>query len=375
MRNCVLIITCALLLLANSVEAQRFRNINTDAGLASAVAFHVVQDKDGYIWTGTTSGVCRYNGHTFKNYSTKKLIDTEVVLKFWPDDYGRFWGVGLNGRLLIIDDGELYPYQYNDTITALDPELNNDPRIYLDTATAVLHLYTNSGHITIDDLGHAEYVTKQGVAGTVMEARNGQLMIYATGTADSGLNLVADDKQLSWPGIRRSRLYYGHINANGYYGSNGKQLYWVDNNDSLHIKNYDNEIVYIAESQHNELLLAFYSGGLISVDKNLDPLDTLLRGVTPTSVMTDNNGGMWVSTMSEGLYYTQPSYTVPVRSHQQCAPTTWPSTTPCFGAAMRMASSCPCMVLRQAMFISSIQTFAQCRRFSRTRTSCRWWWQ
>ena len=218
------VLLATLLLLASPVQAQRFRNISTNEGLSSAVAFHVVQDRQGYIWAATTRGVCRYNGHSFKVFPTKKLIDTEVVLKFWPDDYGRFWGVGLNGQLLIIDEGELYPYQYNDSLMALRPEITNDPRVYFDTTTSKLHLYVNNGHVVVDSTGHTQRVQETEIDGTVIRDHNGILYIYDTGNQTEQLQLQTDDRVLTFPGIARSRLYYGHKSGNGYYGSSGKDL-------------------------------------------------------------------------------------------------------------------------------------------------------
>ncbi|MES1181535.1 MAG: two-component regulator propeller domain-containing protein, partial [Flavobacterium sp.] len=47
-----------------------FRNIGVNEGLPSSEVYRIIQDKKGFIWFSTDAGVCRFNGHSFKCFTT-----------------------------------------------------------------------------------------------------------------------------------------------------------------------------------------------------------------------------------------------------------------------------------------------------------------
>jgi|GEM_PF-588756 len=46
----------------------KFNNLGVNDGLASNSVYSILQDKKGFIWLGTSDGICRYDGNEFKNY-------------------------------------------------------------------------------------------------------------------------------------------------------------------------------------------------------------------------------------------------------------------------------------------------------------------
>lgn len=75
-------------------ENTEFANISTAQGLVHKTVNCIARDKDGFLWVGTTCGISRYDGYTFKN--------------FIPDEYNsgslhgaNVWGIaeGADGRL------------------------------------------------------------------------------------------------------------------------------------------------------------------------------------------------------------------------------------------------------------------------------------
>ena len=46
------------------------RSITTRDGLPSNRVNDMIQDKTGYIWLGTSNGLCRYDGYSFMNLQT-----------------------------------------------------------------------------------------------------------------------------------------------------------------------------------------------------------------------------------------------------------------------------------------------------------------
>ncbi|GLS82615.1 EAL domain-containing protein [Paraferrimonas haliotis] len=76
---------CVFLLLASPLaeaakQDVRIVKYNASSGLAQSNIISIEEDNDGYIWLGTVDGLSRYNGSTFKSYSsTDNHLSTRKV--------------------------------------------------------------------------------------------------------------------------------------------------------------------------------------------------------------------------------------------------------------------------------------------------------
>lgn len=61
------------------------------SGLPSQWVYHGAIDADGYVWFGTRSGVTRFDGYAFENYSTEDGLANNDVFRIVPDSSGRLW--------------------------------------------------------------------------------------------------------------------------------------------------------------------------------------------------------------------------------------------------------------------------------------------
>ncbi|PSL25965.1 sensor histidine kinase [Chitinophaga ginsengisoli] len=73
------------------------RNYNVKDGLANATVYDAVQDKEGFIWFSTPTGVSKFDGKRFRNYSQKDGLTDNDVVKLAADSKGRVWFFTLNG--------------------------------------------------------------------------------------------------------------------------------------------------------------------------------------------------------------------------------------------------------------------------------------
>ena len=72
-----------------------FQRLNADHGLVNNVVLDVFQDRDGFIWLGTLSGISRYDGHRFDNYSEGDPVGNSLAS---PMVFSLFESAG--GRLI-----------------------------------------------------------------------------------------------------------------------------------------------------------------------------------------------------------------------------------------------------------------------------------
>lgn len=68
-----------------------FRKFGLDNGLPSNRVYSFSQDRDGYIWMATEGGVVKYNGYSYKIFTTRDGLPSSDVWKVQEDRYGRKW--------------------------------------------------------------------------------------------------------------------------------------------------------------------------------------------------------------------------------------------------------------------------------------------
>lgn len=68
---------------------------NEQNGLPTGEANTVLQTSDGYIWIGSYGGLIRYDGNSFRNYSTDGSVSSSSIRSLYEDSAGRLW-IGTN---------------------------------------------------------------------------------------------------------------------------------------------------------------------------------------------------------------------------------------------------------------------------------------
>jgi signal transduction histidine kinase/ligand-binding sensor domain-containing protein/DNA-binding response OmpR family regulator len=83
-------------------QSIRFRHISYKDGLVQSPIATMLQDKNGYIWVGSWSGLSRYDGTTFKNFRPDDTKPDQIshnrINRLYEDHRGRLW-IGTGGGL------------------------------------------------------------------------------------------------------------------------------------------------------------------------------------------------------------------------------------------------------------------------------------
>jgi len=107
------IVFSALLLLAFSpqyLSAQQYfvKSYTAEDGLPTRIVTDVCQDKTGYMWFTTYSGVSKYDGFSFTNYDTTNGLPNQQFRKIVCDENGIIWAVPYftHGKLVLFKDNK-----------------------------------------------------------------------------------------------------------------------------------------------------------------------------------------------------------------------------------------------------------------------------
>ena len=94
-----------------------FEKYGVDEGLGSMKVYTVFQDKNDWIWCGTESGVSRFNGSKFENFSSVDGMARNGVYTIAEDSLGRIWFGHMYGGGLTMFDGQGFQKMKFDSIT------------------------------------------------------------------------------------------------------------------------------------------------------------------------------------------------------------------------------------------------------------------
>lgn len=78
MRFCFSLILLFLVLFCNS-QQYRLLHYNASNNFAEAYVYSIVQDENGYLWMGTSTGVYKYNGFSFEQFTQSDSLASDFI--------------------------------------------------------------------------------------------------------------------------------------------------------------------------------------------------------------------------------------------------------------------------------------------------------
>lgn len=287
------------------------RHYTVDDGLPSSEVYRVDQDANGYMWFATDNGVSKFNGYNFVNYTVNDGLTDNAIISFYNDYSGRRWCITLNSNLCYFEDGKIQTYTYNDTI-----------RKYLEGATIISFatdsndaIYCGSryhGILRIDANGTATHFKDGYGEGRLILNIEGDL-VYASLESASPYShemvvTIIEDTVSTFQlqkNTGKSGTMRGCSIGNGYAMSTGEQIYFLRNDGTQH--SYSTSVVNFLKYDEGVLWVGSYKNGiqLMSVhDSSIFVFDHFLVNQSITDYKKDAAGGVWFSTISDGVFYT-----------------------------------------------------------------------
>ncbi|MBS1918406.1 MAG: histidine kinase [Bacteroidetes bacterium] len=104
-------------LLAFSVFCQEYNYVHYDVkdGLAGSTVYAIVQDRDGFLWFGTETGLSRFDGTHFKNFYTNDGLPDNEIVNLFVDSKNRIWITPFRNSICYYWKGKIHNNQ-NDSL-------------------------------------------------------------------------------------------------------------------------------------------------------------------------------------------------------------------------------------------------------------------
>ncbi|MDF2190419.1 histidine kinase [Paraflavitalea sp. CAU 1676] len=314
-------------------QAPVSRKFTMKDGLPGAVVYHCTQDRQGFIWFATNQGVSRFDGRTFRNFSKVDGLPDNDILKLFVDLHGAVWFITLSGVPAVY---------WNGTITSLDCQ--GVYSIAEDLMTDSIHLpafYMKDNvsycgnYISKSDPGHWQFSGRFKKAEVFQDMFN-KPFLRASGEGVNYYYTVLNDKTSlvslrtrrttrDWAFDNEGDAFLAAYTAVSFQSvlkgarsavfHNGKSLFYADFNGIQRLLSFkdlglnidrENDVNYLLCENDSTMWMCTRNKGLIRIDHFRQP-DRQVRYYLPnsycTSLLKDKEGGYWVTTASEGVFY------------------------------------------------------------------------
>ncbi|MCE7044349.1 hybrid sensor histidine kinase/response regulator transcription factor [Dyadobacter sp. CY312] len=288
-----LLMTCIMSCISFcAVHAQVFRQFSEKDGAPVTAVLSIVQDKNGFIWYGTTSGLYRYDSRYFKRYTSTpgdiNTLSSNYIQSLFCDSNGTLWIGTLNGLNRYNNENDSFtrfthnPKDENtlssDTIQCIGED--NQKRLWVATAQGLNNLNQNVKKAVKFTRHRVNKFDQQWRKINKMAIGDNNLLWLAT---KNGLLRMDKDG-------KRTQLFRPEANA---------RLPFINDFNAIYVDKKDGNV-----------WLGIRNGGLMRFDvktESFELLDKFLDSNKELPIVSDfaahKEGKMWIATWSGLVYF------------------------------------------------------------------------
>lgn len=329
----LLLLTTALLIVLQSQAEDLFlKHLDTGNGLSNNKINAIHRDSEGFLWIGTSSGLCRYDGYTFRIYhpdpdGNDRTLNGSYIEEIQEDGDGNLW---------VCAEGSYYIYSpETDRISDIVPELLKKWGI---ESMPNKILIDNDGNIWVYVEGTGIYVVRKGTekATLLPDAEFGKSQL--ANFLDTPKGILTIDQlgvmrlvdKTSMRTVRKISDISRQLPPNQsfiftiMYDNEG--LAWIYSNEQLWLYDFENNqwlnnllpsggknllIKVLLQEHSGDILVGRDHHGLELVEKSgngirfIPVADNAEKNVnnTVTVLYEDPANTLWIGTYKKGLFY------------------------------------------------------------------------
>jgi len=303
----VTILLLSLLSYSSFAQEYSYTHYDITEGLAGSTAYCITQDKDGFLWVGTETGVSRFDGTHFKNFTTADGLPDIEVLQIFGDSKGRVWMAPFRKSICYYYKGRIYN-QDNDSLLSriqLKGYVENfaedaGGNVLIQEKTA-LHLVRANGLVSqYDSIGNKPVSESVGISRSA-----------------SGHFLVQEGSKIwnfSGEGFSFFRsIEFSDILPN-YIAMSADWLVWRENPDRCAIESLTSgQVSYLPffRLNYKHISYSITSDGLVyfneftgstQYDIHTGKKQVFLPDIQVSRTFRDQDGNLWFTTLGHGIF-------------------------------------------------------------------------
>ena len=278
-------------------------------GLAGSTVYCITQDKDGFIWVGTETGVSRFDGTHFRNFTTKDGLPDVEILEMYTDSRGRVWMAPFCKSICYFFKGKICNQENDSLLNKLHFKGNVENfaedaagNILIQERTA-LHLISSAG--MVDEIDSIHQIPIAGCH-AVSRSIDGNFLVQEKDT----LFALADK--------RFTALFHmyaqGDIKVPNFISLSPRIVAWHYRNAWTCIRSVMTGAVKLVPFRFSHFRHVSYTivdDSIVCTNESIGSTQytlgsslsrTFLEGVEVSRTFRDDEGNTWFTTIGRGLY-------------------------------------------------------------------------
>ena len=305
--DCLITLLTLFAYYSASCQEYSYTHYDISDGLAGSTVYCITQDKDGFIWTGTETGVSRFDGTHFHNYTTIDGLPDVEVLNMFTDSKGRVWMAPFRKSICYYYKG-VFHNQENDTLLSklrLPSKVeqfaeDRAGNILVATKSALFLLKTDGTFREFDSTRHGPLKD----CGSISTSTDGHFLIQ------SGLmiyKLEGEEFSPFYPlAIESSSSIYLAMNPYG--------IIWRKDSDAAAVHSFVTGMTVslpFARAPYRHISFGSLDDSLFYFNEFTGALEynfhtghyrRLLPGRQVSRTFRDESGSLWFTTLGQGIY-------------------------------------------------------------------------
>ncbi|MNU19229.1 Sensor histidine kinase YehU [compost metagenome] len=315
LRICFTVFIVILLQYTTSAQIRSYLRFSTDQGLAGDNIYCLQQDKDGFLWIATATGVSRFDGTAFKTFTTKDGLPANEVPWLFIDKRNRVWMGAFNNEICYYYQGAIHNSS-NDTLLKQIRQLSRHKRNAVYTKHENIYEFDGisfaedaAGNMMIKSKDEIFYIDTQhhvrkynmpysGPAFFKPVALNNTLPIEIIDTSLWKYKVTQHRTEAVYPGFIALEAHTAITSEKGWL--NRCLVLYSEKGIQRISSSYMNSFDVLTASR---LLLNGIKGSVFFDLKTQKITDTLLAGINVNVSIIDKDSSIWLGSNGGGLYY------------------------------------------------------------------------
>ena len=295
-------------------------------GMIDPYVYSMLEDTKGYLWFGTYDGICRFDGTSFTQFTTKEGLSYNIVRTMMEDSKGNLW-IGTSNSGVNRYDGNNFTH-----FTVEGGLSGNDILAILEDSKGNLWFGTGNGANRFDGNSFMHLTTREGLSDnciySILEDSEGNLWFgtrngvnrydgnsFTRFTTNEGLS---NNSVLSMIEDKKGNLWFGTKNGLNRYDGNSFACFTT--NEGLS----NNNVWSMMEDNKGNLWFGT-KNGVNRYDGNSFTHFTTNEGLSNDnilSIMEDSKGNLWFGTYAGVNRYNSNSFIQLIAEEELSNPTT-----------------------------------------------------
>ena len=306
-KKIITVFICYSCCFLSKAQDYSYAHYDVQNGLAGGNVYAVYQDKEKFLWFGTETGVSRFDGTHFKNFTTNDGLPDNEILEIYGDDEGRIWFLPFKKTICYYYKGKIYNQEndsllkqlkfYSSALSVCEDRYKNlwiaqEQGLYLVTPDRKIHFYNKVNGAQLNKFIFLGVSDKKEM---ILQWEN---KIY---TYREGKFIFLFD--INFPPGYRSFLNI-HIAGDFIVWRSGKKTACAVaiSTGQMHCFQYPENTLRFSTPGDGTIAINTSNGSIIYNPFTKKTETGFLNNISVSRVLIDHEGSWWFTTFGEGVY-------------------------------------------------------------------------